>query len=408
MKKLFALMLAAVMVFACIGAVSAAEIADLDCSGWWTAHTEGVEVTEKGVTITFTNTTYASAENNWNGPLWVLFSSDDATVSTATYAAPNYAEYWVERADIFGWAGTAGDADATTTGNCLTPAWGSWENFLAALKAGTSCEVTAVRKANYVTVTMEIAGAISTVTTPVAADKPAYIALTGELTKLTNIKVTEGVDNSVQSSVDCSGWWTAFADGVEITTKGVQITFTNTTYASAANNWDAALYVLYSGDMNKIGTFNYTEYWIQRSDNYGWVGTANTGDTASLEAAGITYTSDYTAYIWENHLSDLKSGVSYTITAVREGDKVTVTMSGNGGSNTVTVPVTAGAPVYLSLGGENTKLTNIKSGAISNSGSSGTNENAPAKTGDVGLALPILVMAVSAVAVVTMKKKLNV
>lgn len=412
MKKLSALILAVVMVFACIGAVSAAEIADLDCPGWWAAHTDGVEVTDKGVTITFTNTTYESATENWNGPLWVLYGGDEAKVGCS-----NYAEYWVERGDAFGWAGGAGNAAETTTSTGAV----AWDNFLSNLKAGAKATVTAIRNGDKVTVAMEISGVTSIVTTPVAADAPVYISLTGELTKLTNIKVSEGYTDlmakvSVGSSVDCNGWWHAHSGGIEITSKGVEVTFTNTTYASAVNSWEAAVYVLYSGDTNKIGTTNYSEYWVQRADGYGWNGAVNTNDAAAMEAAGITYTGLAEDYDWENHLTNLKAGVSYTIKATRDGDKVTVTMTGNGGSTTVTVPVTSGKPVYLSLTGENTKLTGIKDASASTSGGSATsgnpapvtpNGNDSAKTGDMGIILPLVLMASSAGAILTMKKKYN-
>ena len=33
-----------------------ADIPDLDCTGWWTAHTNGIEVDENGISLTFKNT----------------------------------------------------------------------------------------------------------------------------------------------------------------------------------------------------------------------------------------------------------------------------------------------------------------------------------------------------------------
>ncbi len=196
MKKLIAIVMAVALVMSFALTASAAE--SLDCTGWWTAHTAGAEITEAGITITFKNTTYADAANNWNGPLWVLYTGDEAKVNGA-----GYAEYWVERGDVYGWAGaalgTGNSADAASlealgvTHELTYPA--DWAVWLEGLKAGLDCTVNAKREGGNIVVKMVVGEATSVVTVPFPADKTAYISLSGELCTLTNIEVT-AVDSS--------------------------------------------------------------------------------------------------------------------------------------------------------------------------------------------------------------------
>lgn len=204
MKKILALAFAVMMICVCSISVFAAEtkLPDSDGTGWWVNHTDGIEVTEKGVEITFTSTTYESAAANWNGPLYVLYTGDEAKVNGA-----GYVEYWVGRGDAFGW-GNAGyygatgtlDTDPNNAANLAAAGitfsstgidgWVGWDNFVAALKAGAEGKVTAKLADGKVHVVMEINGLQSTLVAPVDTTKPVYISLFAELAKLTNIVVT--------------------------------------------------------------------------------------------------------------------------------------------------------------------------------------------------------------------------
>lgn len=207
MKKILALAIAVMMICVCAISVSAAQttLPDSDGTAWWVNHTEGVEVTEEGVEITFTNTTYADATANWNGPLFVAYTGSEAKVGGA-----DYVEYWVTRGDIWGWGnaayyGVTGDLtpdvnNATAVANMaavgitfttnLDESWGSWDQYLTALKAGAEGKITAKLVDGKLEATMTIAGATSTVVLPVDTTKPVYISLFAELAKLTNIVVT--------------------------------------------------------------------------------------------------------------------------------------------------------------------------------------------------------------------------
>ena len=177
MKKILALAIAVMMICVCAISVSAAQttLPDSDGTAWWVNHTEGVEVTEEGVEITFTNTTYADATGNWNGPLFVAYTGDEAKVNGA-----GYVEYWVTRGDIWGWGNAAyyganmAAAGITFTTN-LDETWGSWEQFLATLKAGAEGKITAKLVDGKLEATMTIAGATSTVVLPAMPGRTLFL-----------------------------------------------------------------------------------------------------------------------------------------------------------------------------------------------------------------------------------------
>lgn len=424
MKKISALLLVLAMVCACAVCASAAQttLPDADCPGWWQVFSDGIAVTEEGVEITFTNTSYADASQYYHGPAWIMYTGDEAKVNGA-----GYFEYWVQRGDNFGWAvganyGVDGTVDSAEANAANLAAAGityvssvghDWENYVANAKAGIEVRITSVREGNTVITTTEVGDVVSVVTLPVTADKPVYISLTGEMTKLTNIKVSEGISAQALEDINCTGFWKAFTEGVEIDTVGVEITFTNTTYADASGNHNGPIWVLYNAALNRVNGTGYTEYWVQRGDNYGWAGAVNTGTPDALAAAGITYEGvlDDSWGSWETFQAALKAGAEGKLTAVREGDKVTVTTEIAGVISTVSIPVAAGQPAYLSLSGELTRLTNIKVKSLAAEPVPGApttptpDPDGPAGTGDTALALPIALMAVSAAAIMILKKK---
>ena len=188
-KKILAGALASVMAVACAANVSALET-ETDSTGWWEGHTSGVEVTADGVEITFTATAHEDATENYHCPLYVVYTGDEAVVNGA-----GYKEYFVARADIYGWCA----AEGTDTAAGLGAGWSwsvegdtDWDNWVASMKAGVNCNLKATLGNNGVTVVFSANGLTSTAVIPVDSDT-IYISLFGEKCKLTNIKL---VDNT--------------------------------------------------------------------------------------------------------------------------------------------------------------------------------------------------------------------
>lgn len=195
MKKILALAIAVMMICVCAFSVSAAETAlpDVDSPAFWGGHSAGIEVTAEGVDITFTSTTYAEATDWFHGPIYILFTADEAKVNGA-----GYAEYWVQRGDNAGWSPLANtwEGMATLNGAGITMEstcenWDAlWATWLDNLKAGCEVKIHAELQENNAVITMELQTLKMVTTIPVDTTKTVYLSLSGEKATLTNIVVT--------------------------------------------------------------------------------------------------------------------------------------------------------------------------------------------------------------------------
>lgn len=191
MKKLFAIALAAVMLLGCAVLASAAQsnLPDAAFAGWWTAHSQGVEITEEGFTMTFHVDTDDSTAANYCVPSVVVHGGSADALGT---------EYWVQRADAWGWlyGENIGDHAAALQEKGYSwqydfgASFGSWENFQAVTKAGTEAVVTAKLENGKVELSYELAGITNQVSIPVDGANPVYLCLTGESCAVSNIVVT--------------------------------------------------------------------------------------------------------------------------------------------------------------------------------------------------------------------------
>ena len=169
-------------------------VADVHSGAFWTGHSAGVAIYDGG-TYTFTyQTKYTGlgdedGQNNWDAPLFVLYSGTEAIVNGA-----GYSEHWVGRADNYGWAGTSGATGtfaATENCNWDESAGYGWAGFLTAMANGTSGKLVVTREENVVVITSTIAHIEykSTVTLPdaVANTDAIYISLFAQSADVTNI-----------------------------------------------------------------------------------------------------------------------------------------------------------------------------------------------------------------------------
>ena len=230
-------------------------------------------------------------------------------------------------------------------------------------------------------------------TATITASLENGLKATVDVTVVKTIKVT--------TEIDCTGWWTAHTTGVEITKEGVSLTFKNTTYDTATSNWNGPIYVLYTGNEPIVNGDGYTEYAVMRGDLYGWTPTCNTNETDKWTAEGHTFTAngaEMTEADWANYLSNLKAGQECKVTAKLVNGGVQVKMTVGKAVSTATYKVDTTKPVYLSLGGELTKLTNIQ--ATSMGGASNTADTAPV--------IPVVIVGCVAAAAVLVAKKRRV
>ncbi len=185
-KKALAGVLTGALLIGTLSTVSAStSVSDVDASGWWVSHSEGIQL-EDGIktTITFTGTTYDSASYNWNAPIYVVYTADDYFYGGADISSTEgYTEYYVMRADVYGWEG-AGSLGASYE-TISTPA--DWDAWLTESKAGMEGTITATLDDSTLTVDYVYGDAETVATITVDASKLVYLSLTGEECEVTDI-----------------------------------------------------------------------------------------------------------------------------------------------------------------------------------------------------------------------------
>ena len=356
----------------------------VDCPGWQTNFSKGYKVDGSGVSLTFDSKTYdVEGVANWFTPQVFVYTSDDGEVKGEGYGyLANF------RSDAFVEMPEGANYSTTFRG---VGDWGLWLDANKS-EAGVKCAVSAVREDNKVVVKFSNNGITGFLTIPeIPVDKEVYIALTGGSCKLTNItSVTftgitipsgiatypvilptptpaptlppAGEDNGEGLELDCEGWWTAHTSGIEVTDSGVALTFKNTTYSSAANQWEIPVVVAYTGDEAKVNGAGYDEYVVIRGDAYAWTTKAADANTGAGLAAwnNLGYTFQSNASTFDTWLADNKAGTNCKVQAVKKDGKVIIETTVGSVTSYTTFPVDAGKKVYISLSGEKCKLTNIK------------------------------------------------
>lgn len=233
--------------------------------------------------------------------------------------AAGYVEYFVLRADNYGW----GDGyDATNLASDY-----NWDTFKSDMQ-GAFVDLTVRREGAevyYTSVVTTTTGTIYTMTyhqTCGNAEDNIRIFLTTEKGHMAfNPEECKVVDPVAVNTVNVgnednsSAWWTAWSDYFAIpANKTLELNFEN--HGSGAGNWNNWNLVLATdADRNAAG---YAEYFVLRCDNYGW------GD-ANYNAANITLenypTNDEE---WKTFRENME-GAQVKITIQRVADMVNVT-----------------------------------------------------------------------------------
>ena len=194
-------------------------------------------------------------------------------------------------------------------------------------------------------------------------------------------------------------------DFLSVVSKGVELK-KNHTYTitfdsvspNAVNNWETPCYAVYTSDEGAYNVGDWYELFLCRADVFGWPGGVFDNNTLSA-----TFPSDYTWATtypadWAAWLAECKAGTTGKITAKYDGSSVMVTYEIAGAKTVVTMPHTSNEPVYLSLTGQATNISDIVVADEYVKTITGT--------GDVNMVLPILlVMFGGAVVIVASKKR---
>lgn len=161
------------------------DMPNIDCEGWWSAFSDAIEVTETPVRVTYESTSYPQAKESWHAPLLVVYTSLDQTVGGVEGH-----EYAILRADGYGWK-TEAEMIEIEKKKDSNEGFENWNKWIEESKRGVKAEFTAVRKGNTILINQHINGvyAKAVINIPIVNDLPIYIAISGELCMINNIRV---------------------------------------------------------------------------------------------------------------------------------------------------------------------------------------------------------------------------
>lgn len=248
------------------------EVGTDDCkTAWWTSFSNYYRIPSNGIMhLRFVN--HTSGAGNWNNWNLALTTDDDR-------GGGNYSEYFVIRSDKYGWGGSYVGDNFDNDGYPANDT--EWAEFRKNME-GAVVDATISRLGS----TINVKAVATCKNGKVYTEK--FHATCGDGNQV--VRAFFIVDNSylvfdtsgcsVQTPVvfksttigaedNTSAWWTQFSDYFKISAGNtLHLGFTNhTSGAGSWNNWNLAL----TTDDERGGS-NYSEYFVIRSDKYGWGG----------------------------------------------------------------------------------------------------------------------------------------
>ena len=159
------------------------DIPNVQVDGWRSAASQAIPLVDN-LQISFHSKSLPTARLIWHCPFVSLFYSDDKKIQ-----GPGYKEYLLLRLDGENW-----EADDYAINKILVNkndsflGWDFWKNRF---KEGVDCNIKIQREKNVVTIYTENNGiAITSITTLKDNSDTIYVALTGDQTTITNIKIS--------------------------------------------------------------------------------------------------------------------------------------------------------------------------------------------------------------------------
>lgn len=298
-------------------------------TAWWSAFSDYYTIKpNETLSLEFTNyTDGAEYFHNWL-----------AVVTTdADRGADGYSEYFVLRADNYGWGQGLNTKDNKQWYYYLKSNF-NWDTFKTDMN-GATIKMTIKRQDDRVTLHADYkttggAEYFEEFAMTVANESAirAFISVEGghlvidnEKTTITDSEafvapaVTEASGTLVGLEDNTTAWWSAFSDYYTIEPEQEEtIEFYN--YSNLAENWFNYLFALCT-DADR-GTDNYAEYAVVRADFWGW---SPTGDVTD----NTWYTSRSNNFDWGNFKYEL-NGADVKLNIKREGAKVTARADYNG------------------------------------------------------------------------------
>jgi len=316
MKKIFTFIVAAL--FSTMAMASTTIVGNEDnTSAWWTAFSDYYTIApNKTLTLKFQN--FSSKTENWNN--WISVVTTDAD-----RAGEGYAEYFVLRADNYGWGDVYNSGVLTSNYN--------WETFKDDMD-GATVIMTLERKDATVTVHYAITTAggteyyenfvvncgdgTQTIRTFLTTEL-GHLVIDNDATTITDTQTDEkptiNIEGTLIGNTDLStAWWTAFSDYFALQ-KNQVLTLEFTNYTSKIGNWHNWLLAATTDADRNDDANGYKEYFILRADNYCWGTYGNSNDNADIYQISSNYN-------WDTFKDDMY-GAKVKLTLTRDGAKLT-------------------------------------------------------------------------------------
>ena len=262
-----------------------------DCSSAWWGDWSNYFRIPANATLHLQIVNHTSGVSNWNN--WNLAITSDMDRGTAGLGG--YYEYLILRSDKFGWGdsyalGSWTDVNYPVVGSPTEDA--DWATFRQNME-GATVDIDIARKGTQVTVTA-VAHCMNgmvyqeSFSAPCAEETDvlrAFLTVDGSYLVMNwdncYVRQDVGVTATQVGNMDySSGWWTTWSDYFTIPANmGLELNFVNhTSGASNWNNWNLVL----ATDAER-GAADYAEYFVLRSDNYGWGNTDYNAANITLE-----------------------------------------------------------------------------------------------------------------------------
>jgi len=320
-------------------------------SAWWTTFTDYFTIPANSTFHTkFIN--HTSGLNNWNN--WNL-----AVTTDANRGGTGYAEYFVIRADAYGWGN--GDYSAAN----MSADYSDWAAFRKDME-GATVDMTIARTGSTVKVTAVATATSGTVYTETYTQNcgdgtqkiRAFMVCDGSYFQIDPAETFVGTayasGSNLVGKADCTAaWWTAFSDYYKMSDgdQPLMINFINNNSGSGSN-WNNWLLACCTDDAR--GGSNYKEYFILRSDAYGW------GDRYSSGTMEQSF--DWSTYVSDMHGANCWLKLSYGSGTVKMEAKQKKTDGTYLPDYTFTCPGVTGPDIRFFLTAELASLDILKVG----------------------------------------------
>ena len=336
---------------------------ELDCKEYRGTTTLGIPIVQNYTEISFKFTSTAS-ENEFSSPSIILFDSYDRQIhhNQKSIDANNYVEY----------------GELWFDGHVISTSARNMEVQVTEKQNSTEDEsiyrIRSVRFEDHLSIKMESASKIVEIIAALPnISKSAYIAITGENCRISNIK-TELTDITVEENeipriaeqisyidhmeteipnVQINSPRQVYTEGIELRSR-VKILFHTMSLPEANLIWHCPYIVLYYSEDGKINGKDYREYALIK---------LNGEDNGSNDFAENTFSmkKDYSFESWNKWNEENKTGYECTIEFLKKGNKITLSTTNLGISiKNVTEIFENKGTVYASLTGDRCALTDIR------------------------------------------------